>query len=310
MDNSKIIEEKIYNRQYQKNHKDCLFLIAELEEGGFGAMVARRKLIFQIGHAFDRTILIKNSNRYLYDDPYTNYCQYSWEEIVKIYKRVDRFYFSEKQRSKICYFNFTKYWNSEYKNKYQCWCDPLLDNNYLYFSGLILSQLKIKDSYLNKINEIKGKLNFNLDTIGLHIRRGDKEKKIPIDIYMKEIKKLCEKSKINRIFVCSDSSTVFSELKNNYEDFDFFQDSEEKKYNNANWDMVRKNRNLREQETFTAIKIIELLSSCKYIVGQHNTQFVKLAGAKLSYKVNENRLILISCDNFKPIDFGCNSATS
>ena len=309
--NNEIIDE-INTRQYKKKIEDCKFLIADLEIGGFGAMVARRKLVYQIGHAFNRTVLFKYNNME-YDECFEDYCIFSFEEIVKKYKMVE-FNFTD-QNDKLCYFNFNKYWNSSYKNIYQTWCDPDYEKNYLFFSGLLLSQLKIKPIYKEYIDNIKQKLNFNIKTIGLHVRRGDSTKEtngkiLPLDIYMNEVKKIKNKTGINRVFVCSDDENVFNKLKTSYNDYIFFQDDDEKRYNNNNSIMVIRNKNLKKQETFTGIKIIELLSSCEYVIGQMNIQFTKLSGAKLSFLKGENRLILINYETEKDINFGINSKTS
>ena len=46
------IEEQFQKRQFETNHEDSRYLVADLEPGGFGAMVARRKLAYQLGQAF------------------------------------------------------------------------------------------------------------------------------------------------------------------------------------------------------------------------------------------------------------------
>lgn len=303
-------DKVINDRQYLKNHEDCLFLIADLEQGGFGAMVARRKLVYQIAHAFNRTVLFRYTN-YLYDECFDNYSIHDFNEIKKMYK-VEIFKFDINQKSKLCYFNFKKYWNSKYKNIYQCWVDPSLNISYLHFSGLILSQFKLKSEYQERINNIKQKLNLNEKTIGLHVRRGDKYldgKLVEISTYMKFVNDIKDKTGINRVLVCSDDASIFGILCKQYKDFNFIQDDDEIRYNNANWSMIIHNDKLSKQETFTSIKTIELLSSCEFVIGQYNTQFTKLAGAKLSYKKNDNRLILIDEDN-KIAEFGTNSKTS
>ena len=42
------IEEQIHTRQFETHHEEAKFLIADIEPGGFGAMVARRKLAYQL----------------------------------------------------------------------------------------------------------------------------------------------------------------------------------------------------------------------------------------------------------------------
>lgn len=309
------IEEEIYHRQFEKSQDKCKFLIADLEDGGFGAMVARRKLIFQIAHAFNRTVIIEK-NGYLYEECFENYHPYDIGEIKRKYGPVKEFKFSKYQEDKVCYFDFDKYWNSENKKIYQTWSDPRLKGDYLKFSGLILSQFKIKKEYQDYIDNIKKELDFKEKTIGLHVRRGDKgietgkHQYVLIKSYMREVKLISQKTGINRVFVTSDDPGIFKELKRDYKDFNFFQDENEERYNNANWKMVKNNTNIRKQETMTGIKIIELLASCDYVVGQSNTQFAKLAGSKLSYKKGGNRLVLINYEDNQVVNFGINSKTS
>lgn len=313
---NKDIENQIRVRQYERNMDDCLFLIADLESGGFGAMVARRKLVYQIAHEFNRTVLFKY-NGMIYDECYENYCQFSLEEVMKKYdNKVTEFNFSYNQPSKLCYFNFNKYWNSKQKAFFQTWNDPCYDKSYLFFSGLILSQFQLKKEYRECISGVEKELDFSKKTIGLHVRRGDKGIEtgklnyVSLEAYMKEVNKIREKTNINRVFVCSDSKKVFGELKEKYKDYEFIQDDKEIRYDNANHSMVNANKDLKKQETITGIKIIELLSSCEYVIGQHDTQFSKLAGSILSYKKNENRLVLINYENNKVVNFGINSKTS
>ena len=48
------------------------YIIGDIEIGGFGAMCARRKLIMQIGHAFNRIPIFRYTN-YIYDDPFEKF---------------------------------------------------------------------------------------------------------------------------------------------------------------------------------------------------------------------------------------------
>ena len=62
------IEEQFQKRQFETN-EDSRYLVADLEPGGFGAMVARRKIAYQLGQAFNRTVLFRNAGS-LYDECY------------------------------------------------------------------------------------------------------------------------------------------------------------------------------------------------------------------------------------------------
>ena len=313
------IEEQIHQRQFETHHKDAKFLIADIEPGGFGAMVARRKLAYQIGQKYDRTILFRDAGS-LYDECYEPTCKYTLQEILNTYQDVHRFSYNLNQSAKVCYFDFNEYWNSPQKDECQCWCDPLYENEengYLYFSGLILSQFKPLSEYVEKYDLVKKDLNWQNPVIGLHVRRGDKgietgqNQYVLLESYMREVQRISDETGIKKVFVTSDSSEPFFELQEKYKDFEFIQDDLEKRYDNANWKLVSENPELRKEETMTGIKIIELLASCDYIVGQSNTQFAKLGGAISSYRTgNRNCLTLIDHETQETVQYGTNSATS
>ena len=313
------IEEQIKKRQHDTHHEDATFLIADIEPGGFGAMVARRKLAYQLGQAFNRTVLFRNAGS-LYDECYEPTCQYTLEEILIKYPDVHRFEFNTLQDSKVCYFDFNEYWNSPHKDKYQCWCDPIYaneENGYLYFSGLILSQFIPLPEYTNKNDEVKEGIGWSNPMIGLHVRRGDKgietgkNQYVLLESYMREVQKITDETGIKKVFVTSDSPEPYHELVENYPHFEFVQDDLEKRYDNANWRLVSENPELRKEETMTGVKIIELLSSCDYIVGQSNTQFAKLGGSISCYRNNNrNCLTIIDHETQEVVQYGTNSATS
>jgi len=313
------IEEQIKERQFKTDFVDAKFLIADIEPGGFGAMVARRKLAYQLGQAFNRIVIFRNAGS-LYDECYEPMCQYSLEEVLQKNSEVYKFKFDKTQEEKVCYFGFDEYWNSPHKDTYQCWCDPLYadeENGYLYFSGLVLSQFKPLPDYTKKYEDVKEDLKWKEPTIGLHVRRGDKgietgqNQYVLLESYMREVQRISDETGIKKVFVTSDSSEPFFELQENYKDFEFVQDDLEKRYDNANWKLVSENPELKKEETMTGIKIIELLASCDYIVGQANTQFAKLGGAISCYRTgNRNCLTLIDYETQEVVPYGTNSATS
>jgi len=313
------IEEQIQERQFKTDFADAKFLVADIESGGFGAMVARRKLAYQLGQAFDRTVIFRNAGS-LYDECYEPLCQYSLEEVLLRNPKVYKFTFDKTQEDKVCYFSFDEYWNSPHKDIYQCWCDPLYadeENGYLYFSGLVLSQFKPLTDYVDNYKQIKENLNWKEPIIGLHVRRGDKgietgkNQYVSLESYMREVQRISDETGIKKVFVTSDSPKPYCELQENYTDFEFVQDDLEKRYDNANWRLVSENPELKKEETMTGIKIIELLASCDYIVGQSNTQFAKLGGSLSCYRNgNRNCLTLIDYKTQEAVQYGTNSATS
>ena len=76
-------------------------------------------------------------------------------------------------------------------------------------------------------------------------------------------------------------------------------DSNETRYNNANYAMVDTDVALARQESLTAAKNILLLGSCDYVIGTHNTQFTWLGGLLAVYfnGLDTNRHIMIHAHN-------------
>ena len=166
--------------------------------------------------------------------------------------------------------------------------------------------LELKDDYRNKIAEkidfIKEKYeieNFE-NVIGLHMRRGDK---INETSYLSEtfvfdlIEKLGEGKKV---FITSDELDYIHEVENKYPNIEFVYDSDEKRYGSrmvSNVDMVTRDPSLREQETLTFMKNIEILKQCDCVVGPYSAQMTKIAGSMNSYLKNKNVLHLINPEN-------------
>lgn len=286
MEKQKILQE-IKDRQFNKNFDDTKFIIFDIEYGGFGAMLARRKLALQFGCYFNRTVILNYTN-YAYDEPFVQISKFTIDDISN-YPIVE-FNFQNDQEDKVVKFNFIRYWNDvEKRTKYH---ELSVGNlSFIEFSGLLLNFLELNEIYKNKLTKKINKFNTDSSFLGVHIRRGDKEVEspfIPLSKYVDEIQKICEKNKFKKVFVTSDSEETIIKLIQLIDDKEIFFDKEELRHNTkeSNLNVVLNNKTLKEVETFTFIKNLELLSNCGYILGQSNVQMVKISICKKMDKIN------------------------
>ena len=274
------------------------YIIGDIEAGGFGAMYARRKLIMQIGHAFNRIPVFRYSN-YTYDDPFKEFNINLKTLKEKGLNEVKKFDFTDNDE-KAVYFDFGTYWNTPNMDRYQSWHPEEME--YLYYSGYMYNLLELNDTYKSKVNEeisfIKEKYeiqNFN-NTIALHLRRGDKVSDTP---YLSEsflfdfVEKIYDGEKI---FVTSDELDYIYEIERKYPNYEFIYDSNEKRYGSrfiSNAQLVETNPALKEQETLTFVKNVEILKDCKCVIGSHSAQMTKIGGSINSYLKKKKTLHLI-----------------
>lgn len=138
--------------------------------------------------------------------------------------------------------------------------------------------------FQKNVEATKERIGFKKPIIGMHIRRGDKTVEhpyIPLKISLKALKNLSDQTGISRVFVTSDNEKIFETLPQDL-GLEFIFDKNEKRYNNANHSMLFKEPHLQKDETFTATKIMELLSDCDGIVGPDNAHFSMLAAGKIT----------------------------
>lgn len=278
--------------------KSDKYIIGDIEWGGFGAMYARRKLIMQIGHAFNRTPIFRYTS-YIYDDPFVQFDINLNTLKDKGINEVEKFDFTDNDK-KAVFFDFGSYWNSENMRKFQCWYPK--ETDYTMYSGYMYNLLKVNKNYKEKIEdsinfikekyEIKGFKNLT----ALHLRRGDK---IVETSYLSDefLFKYVEENNLgNSFFVTSDDLDYILEIEQKYPQYNFVYDSDEKRYGNqkiSNADMVSMNPSLKEQETLAFMKNVEILKQCKCVVGLHSAQMTKIAGSMNSFLNKKNNLHLI-----------------
>lgn len=278
------------------------YIIGDIEWGGFGAMYARRKLIMQIAHAFDRIPIFRYTSQ-VYDDPFKQFDINLNTLKEKGINNIKKFDFTNSDEVAV-FFEFGSYWNSVNMERYQCWHPEEID--YLNYSGYLYSLLTLNDHYTSKVNEqvsfIKEKYEIEsfADVLALHLRRGDKITESP---YLSESFLFDTVNKVydgTKIFVTSDDLDYIYEIENKYPNYDFIYDSDEKRYGDkmmSNADMVYRNPALKEQETLTFVKNVEILKQCKFVIGTHSAQMSKIAGSMNSFLNKRNNLLLINPEN-------------
>jgi hypothetical protein len=278
------------------------YIIGDIEWGGFGAMYARRKLILQIAHAFNRIPIFRYTS-YIYDDPFKAFDVNLNTLKEKGINEISKFNFTDSEDVAV-FFDFGAYWNSPNMQKYQCWHPQEVD--YLSYSGFLYNLFKLNDNYTSKVNEQIGfiKEKYEIDTFGnvlaLHLRRGDKITESPYlseSFLFETVEKFYDGKKI---FVTSDDLDYIYEIENKYPNYDFIYDSDEKRYGDksvSNAEMVLRNPSLKEQETLTFVKNVEILKQCKYVIGTHSAQMTKIAGSINSFLNKKDNLLLINPEN-------------
>jgi hypothetical protein len=278
------------------------YLIGDIEWGGFGAMYARRKLIIQLAHAFNRVPIFRFTS-YIYDDPFSPFdVNISTIKDMGI-NEIKKFDFTDNE-DKVVFFDFGSYWGSDNMNKFQCWHPE--GEEYLFYSGYLYNMLKLNEEYRSKVDEniyfIKEKYNIEdfKNITALHLRRGDKIVESPYlsDAFIFEFLEKIKSPK--KIFVTSDEIDYIHEIEKKYKDYEFIYDSEENRYGNkglSNVNLIMQNPSLAKEETLTFVKNIEIFKQCKCVIGSHSAQMTKIGGSINSYLRNENNLYLINSNN-------------
>jgi hypothetical protein len=279
-----IIHNKLDKLQFNSNIETGKFLIVKIEPGGFGAEVYRRLLGLKLGYIFNRTVIFDYSFT-LYENCFHPLSSFDFSRFSL--KTQTKLNFKQNQQDKIVYFDFYEYWNNFKLRKYiENWTPKNLNKNQKpnYFLGQLTFRLIPLPEYKKYLNDCYKRLHWQRPIIGCHIRRGDKNVEspyVPLRIYHHHLNKAINKTGVKRIFITSDSPDIFSKLPQ-IKDVEYIYDNQEKRYNNANHQLVKNNKDLKKQETMTSLKILTLLSSCDYLVGQVNTHFTNLAAANLS----------------------------
>ncbi|KKQ61469.1 MAG: hypothetical protein US81_C0006G0025 [Parcubacteria group bacterium GW2011_GWE2_38_18] len=295
-----IIHDKLDHLQFSSTIENGKFLVIKTSDGGYGAQLTAKVLGMKLAYIFNRTILFDDASS-CYLDCYKPTSNLSLSGLGD-YKKI-KFDFNQKMTDKVVYLNFYDYWNDKnHRINFEKWLPDELKKesiSHRYFVGQLLQRFELKTECKNYIEEKKLEIGFKTPIIGMHIRRGDKNTEspyIPIRIFEHYLKKASKNTNIRRVFVTSDSEKILDQLPK-ISGIQYIFDKNEKRYDNANEEMLKNSPEIRRQETLTALKIIELLSDCNHIVGQINTHFTNLASClNIAKNGKENNVSYVNRD--------------
>jgi Alpha-(1,6)-fucosyltransferase N- and catalytic domains len=270
--------------QFQRNFDEAKFIVLDQDGFGFGAQFHRRVMGLQLGLMYSRTVVFVRE----YSPPYAHCFEttgkFTMADLAGIPNEV--FLFSKDQPDKVAFFDFDRFWADKSFNRtvYE-WVPPTfaaLGLGRHFFEGQLLERFNYLPEYSEELEKIKQRIGFKSPIIGVHIRRGDKnteEPYVPLRRFKSEILATVKTSGISRVFVTSDDPEVFDKLPAK-DRIEYVYDREEPRYNNAVHAMLHDHPELAWQETMTALKIFDLLSSSNLIVGQSNAHLTLLAIAR------------------------------
>ncbi len=269
----RVLLERFNFMQFGVSPEDARYLLVKPHIAGFSSQVMESlttALIF--GYMYNRTVLFDDPPTYLFPfKPITNHAMFDIE------KRVDGVFQFLPSPDKILRYN-------SIISRYVCL--PLTTLNSInmdhacerlpyqrdYVTGLLLTSfLKLQEEYGICIERCKKEIGFPSDpVIGCHIRCGDRVEwgggRKYLASYIRCIEALAEITASRTIYVATDDSMILKQLPVD-SGLNFIYDNSEKRYDNLNCDMVTKNKELRGQETMTAVKNIYLLGDCDHIIG-------------------------------------------
>ncbi len=291
-----IIHDKLDKLQFDTAVETGKFLVVNSSNGGYGAQLATKVLGFKLAYFFNRTVIFDERTS-CYVNCYEPTSSVSYDDISNLPQvKLD---YNNQQTDQVVYCDFDDYWKNQ-RHFFNNWVPEELkragmDGRELV--GQLLLRLVLKPQYQKYIADRKQELGFVSPIIGVHIRRGDKNTEspyVPLRIYEYYLKKAIKKTGIHRVFVASDSEDIFNHLPQ-IKGVEYLYDRTEKRYNNANEEMLKKNADIREEETKTALKIIDFLASCDYLVGQVNAHFTILASnLNLAQTGNKDNVSLVN----------------
>ena len=286
--NSRQFHEKLDALQFGQSLDEARFLIVDQEPHGFGGQVSRRMLGLQLGYILNRTVVFRLPNDPPYVTCYQPFSKFTYQDIADF--PAPNANFEIEQRDKVVQFDFQAFWlNERIRRWFYPWTPPEFSSlkcARLIFDGEILSRFYLLDEFSEYVEATKTRIGFEHPIIGLHVRRGDKEIEtpyVPLAVLLERVEAIREQSGVNRVFVTSDSDEIFDELPQD-RGFEYVYDDEEKRYNNSSHLFLEAHPEFQEQETFTAVKVLETLSACDWIVGQDNAHFARLAAASIGVR--------------------------
>ena len=289
--------ERFNFMQFGVSPKDASYLVVKPHIAGFGSQVLEHLTSSLIlGYMYNRTVIFDEPPTYAFPfKPITNHAAVDTREGGA--DKIFRFLPSAEKR-----LNY-----NSMSSKYMCLPAATLHSitiessfferlpyQYEYVTGLLLTSfLELQEQYRECIEECKAEIGFpSSPVIGCHIRHGDSSHRMSVNsgeeddmaCYIKCIETMAEITSSKTVYIATDDPTVLKQLPTD-SGINFIYDDREIRYNNNNAAMVAKNRDLRDQETMTALKNIYLLGDCDYIIG--SSAHFAVYGHAMSYYRNK-----------------------
>jgi hypothetical protein len=276
---------RLQDLQYGADRRILLFT---QDPTGLGGQISRRLLGLKLALLFERKVVFPHLDEPPYGQifaPLHSHIDYA--DMIQSAVDLDAATADSCEIVKLDFWNVRKdpslsakisaYLPSEFRNS----ADPEL-----HFTGALLDFCQLTQDMRDTVAQANSRLGIDSDTLGVHIRRGDKSVEtpfVPIGVIREEIIRLCDRRGFRRVFACSDDPVIFEQLRLPAP-IELVFDETEKRYNNANHRFLLKNPDMASEETRTAIKNIYLLGQCGAVIGQSNAHFARLAAAQITFR--------------------------
>lgn len=277
--------ESLHELQYGQTERVLLFT---QDPSGLGSQVHRRVIGMKLALMLNRKVVFPKQD----DPPYKQIFQpvHSKFDYAAAWEKAADYYSENSDNKNIIRLDFHDMWKDpDLRGRLLSFVTPECRGAFdeiLYCDGMILSFLQLTPEHARYVAESADKLHVNEETLGLHIRRGDKSAEapyVPIELYNEKIREICARRGMKSIFACSDDPNIFSKLIVP-SGVELICDRNEPRYNNANHRFLRRHPELALQETQTGVKNIYLLSRCGAVIGQDTAQFGRLAAAQICFR--------------------------
>ncbi|MBM7488394.1 hypothetical protein ACVWWI_006055 [Bradyrhizobium sp. USDA 3686] len=261
---------------------------------GYGGQLSRRLLGMKIGLAMKRKAVFLRDD----DPPYIQSMERSFatkydKGQLEAAPYVDLPY--EHDFRKIVsfdYFRMQKLLKAE-NVSVETWVERQLADKYALstedfaqLDGWLLSKIRFLSSFEDRLQKDLVRLGISKDTLGVHLRRGDKKVEtpyVPVALVNEAILGIYERWPFKTVFLASDDSDAASAIQIPV-GTDLIFDTSENRYNNANHKMLIANPSMAAEETYIAFKNLRLLAECGGIVGQDNAHFATIAASHIRYR--------------------------
>ena len=284
--------------QYGSDHPTLLFT---QDPTGLGSQISRRLVGLRLALFLRRKVVFPS----LAEPPYGQVFEAIHSNIDYASASIGAadFFSDGAMTARIVKLNFWDMWdNSQLRDQVYSYLPEGLSGGAeaaLYLDGMLLTFCRLTRDHSCDVSDAAIRLNVDENTLGVHIRRGDKYIEtplLPIELINQHVGQCCATKGFRRVFACSDDPGIFDKLRVPA-GVELVFDETERRYNNANHRFLMRNPELSSQETRSAVKNIFLLGRCGAIVGQSNAQFAKLAASQICFRTGGEYGVLIDANH-------------